>query len=1270
MPSLSPPVPSLHASSFSNAAVSSSAPEAPIAASATPVSSSFHAAPIPSSSPPSEAQGVLSRVFPTASGAWVRFQAQDGVWQALEASSSRGSSPPRALPVVSPAPIGPQLSWLQDQPARTAKARVHMIPAASSPSGRASVYLGKLGLLGGMPKRNKDGTTWRNGPRLNKDCEGIASDPHQIPKGYQFVDYKVLPGEIVRRAEYSIRYVEADSEEELKQLMSRSASKSGDAHVGVHVDAPVGSLLGEVKGGIMRARKKREEFVQTARYKHAALILSGSTRPNKRFRPRSRLKVITRIKLAKVLEPSNAFSADEHAKALASQREEEVAQVQAMHLERASNKARIRDLEKKLSQLSGDLAAKNSSAHSELLSEIASLKEENASLTATTSHLTSLVESLSMDDASSGSAAETSLSDQPSQSDSSVQLPDSVFLVGPDPVPVENTPTPVSPLATPEDFTSARALHRRLQDTPDLVLTPEQRISLLSMYISDGAHVARSVAGKEVIMVVGRTGVGKSTFLNYLMGCQMVERSRAELRLALGTEDAPDNLLRRAVMVLPVSEGGPRDSVVRIGVTTDSETFIPNVYIDPADPTLAYYDCPGFMDTRGANVNIANAVNIKRIIQSAKCVKVLLLARDTDLDDRGLLFLQLLQMSTQLFGGIDNMLSSRDAILLGLTRVPHNDAQLSTWQDDVRIHKSPVSEMLSDASRLFLYDPLNSGLGDYSSCEDCRARIANLSCLSSPEGFFQTVLTDGDELKLRELADAQSAHLERSLLRGDYAEASRTWQLLYRLKFIDHRAVDRVFYTSRSKLAEFINQRERDYEHACHHPENGNDFTKARQLLTSLESIVAVFTGEDIELDLPDTSKLRTYLSVSKHRASELLELQRHRANYDRVKADHARMQRLLSEMESAHTRQQEELQRDKEEALSILEARIRLLEEGRAARAQELEEAMLLASQNSAEKARLASAMQAMSKNHETELSRLKSESEEAKQRYAKEQALQQQAQAAKEQALKAQLHQAALSPPAQPLYNTSNDSLPSDVFGRQAWKDYFGVDVPAPPAASTAAALSAWENKKPVSYLLEDETTAQRVRENHLLTLIPSTVDGAPFTLDKLGELIRRNHGGRMAAFRDNFENDTGAKAHGFHWYSEYIPNRVRTKRLSGTSYWLLFPKTILADSRSKHRAGHEAQVQKECGSSYRMPHVLEAATSLLAHYAVHYAPGKRPEAQKRLYANENSKGWWTYTRCEETAKEGYGLFVGGFGPAGLDVYYIYSDDGNDGVSCCREF
>ena len=57
-----------------------------------------------------------------------------------------------------------------------------------------------------------------------------------------------------------------------------------------------------------------------------------------------------------------------------------------------------------------------------------------------------------------------------------------------------------------------------------------------------------------------------------------------------------------------------------------SKTFIPQIATDPNNKScLAYCDCPGFLDNRGAEINIANAVNVKSILKSAKCVKVLIL---------------------------------------------------------------------------------------------------------------------------------------------------------------------------------------------------------------------------------------------------------------------------------------------------------------------------------------------------------------------------------------------------------------------------------------------------------------------------------------------------------------------------------------------------------------------------------------------------------------------------------------------------------------------
>ena len=236
---------------------------------------------------------------------------------------------------------------------------------------------------------------------------------------------------------------------------------------------------------------------------------------------------------------------------------------------------------------------------------------------------------------------------------------------------------------------------------------------------------------------------------------------------------------------------------------------------------------------------------------------------------------------------------------------------------------------------------------------------------------------------------------------------------------------------------------------------------------------------------------------------------------------------------------------------------------------------------------------------------------------------------------------------------------AVPESAFGAQAWQEYFGVDVgPEPPF--TESALRVWNGEAP--YLLEDETSRQCVKDNHLLTLIPGMVNGRPFTLDKLGDLILANHGGHMAAFSGNTNQELGDQSHGFYYYSEYLTNATRHETLPGAPYWLLLPKTILADSRCKTFSDHKALVSQYSGTGYRLPRALEVSTSLLSHYA---------RSKERLYADASSStGWWTETRCSDADKAGYPLVVGGFVPAGLDVRDILNDYHDVGFVGCWKF
>ena len=185
----------------------------------------------------------------------------------------------------------------------------------------------------------------------------------------------------------------------------------------------------------------------------------------------------------------------------------------------------------------------------------------------------------------------------------------------------------------------------------------------------------------------------------------------------------------------------------------------------------------------------------------------------------------------------------------------------------------------------------------------------------------------------------------------------------------------------------------------------------------------------------------------------------------------------------------------------------------------------------------------------------------------------------------------------------------------------------------------------QQPCAFQLDSEASPRRVKDNHLLVLIPATVDGAPFTLNKLGELAKQR-------FPDNEE--------GYRFYSSYVRNAVGSKQLPHAPCWLLLTRDVLSGSRNKSYSAQKEMVGRHARVGYRLPHALEAATGILLYHA---------RTGERLLGGVP----WTYTRCQELiAYKGnhYPAVVGRFSSEGLDVHGSPSDDYYNGVLCCRKF
>ena len=174
-------------------------------------------------------------------------------------------------------------------------------------------------------------------------------------------------------------------------------------------------------------------------------------------------------------------------------------------------------------------------------------------------------------------------------------------------------------------------------DDPSLSLDIEEKIECLSSCVRVGREQAQKAKDRNLLMVIGNTGAGKSTLVNYLAGCQMEMIKRGDAGL---TTDKRKKIAR-------VAPSSPVKEVMGIGHDNKSATFLPAVH-DDESLGLTYCDCPGFLDNRGAEINIANACNIKQTIAQARSVRVMVLINYHSLEsERGRGVKQLAQVCAQ-----------------------------------------------------------------------------------------------------------------------------------------------------------------------------------------------------------------------------------------------------------------------------------------------------------------------------------------------------------------------------------------------------------------------------------------------------------------------------------------------------------------------------------------------------------------------------------------------------------------------------------------------
>lgn len=288
-------------------------------------------------------------------------------------------------------------------------------------------------------------------------------------------------------------------------------------------------------------------------------------------------------------------------------------------------------------------------------------------------------------------------------------------------------------------------------------------IQELQRLVLKAREAAKSIEGQDILLLLGRTGAGKSTTIHFLSGSKM-EKQYIEGLTHIGPVEIKNEILRE-VTTSPHAKSETR--YIRAIPINFKEAGLDR------DGGIVICDTPGFEDTNGPEVDVANGLGVVEAVHGAKSVRPVILISNKSVGDRGELIKALAHL---LVGIVANIKDHLDSFSYLFTKYSENELR-QVYASLASIKNHLTLEEKSDAAFVALFESMLEGTEDgalgIDPLNDEPKKIlrvlTKIKAISHPEEVFQFSATEKSKAALKDQVAKHQLAIQRATTEGDYA---------------------------------------------------------------------------------------------------------------------------------------------------------------------------------------------------------------------------------------------------------------------------------------------------------------------------------------------------------------------------------------------------------------------------------------------------------------------------------------------------------------------